>query len=314
MAGVALRRVGSAILTLLVVVIVVFLLQQLVPGDPAVAVAGKDASAELLAQIRHQLGLDQPFFLQLVDYVWHAFTFDLGTSIQDSRPVTEMLAEALPVSLSLAVVAMGFTLVIGVVLGTLAALRPGSWLDRTLVGGSAVALAVPPFVIGLLLQNVFAVKLGWLPVIGYTAFADNPVQWFTGLILPGLTLASLSSAEVARQLRGNLIDTREQDFIRTLRAKGLTWPNVLFKHAFRNAAAPMLTVLGIQLGQVIGGAVIIEQVFGLPGLGQTGVTAILAKDYPVVRGVVLVCAVLVIALNLLVDLINVKLNPRTDLR
>lgn len=305
-----LRRIGSALVTLVIVMVVVFLLQQLVPGDPAIAIAGEDASPELLAQIREQLNLNQPFMTQLVEYVWNAMTFQLGTGLHSQRPVTTMLAEALPVTVSLALVSLLFTLIIGVSLGTLAAVRHGSWIDRVLVGSSAVALAVPPFVTGLLLQRIFGIKLGWLPAIGYTSLGEDPVMWLKGLVLPGFTLAAISAAEVARQLRGNLIDTREQDFIRTLRAKGLPGYLILGKHAFRNAAAPMLTVLGLQLGLIIGGAVIIEQVFALPGLGQTGVNAILSKDYPVVRGVVLFGATMVIALNLLVDLINVKLNPR----
>lgn len=305
-----LRHLASAVVTLLVVMVVVFLLQQLVPGDPAIAIAGEDATPEFIAQIRDELNLDDPLPLQLLDYVWNAMTFDFGTSIQSQQPVSRMLGEALPVTVSLALVSMLFTILLGVGAGTLAALKPGSWLDRALVGSSAVALAIPPFVTGLLLQRIFGVRLGWLPAIGYTPLGEDPVMWFKGLLLPGLTLASISAAEVARQLRGNLIDTREQDFIRTLRAKGLSPGAILGKHAFRNAAAPMLTVLGIQLGLIIGGAVIIEQVFALPGLGQTGVNAILSKDYPVVRGVVLFGATMVIILNLIVDIVNVKLNPR----
>jgi peptide/nickel transport system permease protein len=307
-----LKRIGSAAVTLLVVIIVVFLLQQLVPGDPATAIAGDGATPQLIAQIRHTLNLDQPLPIQLFDYVKNAVTLHLGVSLQSQQPVSKLLAEALPVTVSLAVISLLFTIVGGVAAGTIAAMRPGSWWDRTLVGSSAVALAIPPFVTGLLLQRIFGVRLGWLPAIGYTPLAQDPLLWFRGLVLPGLTLAAISAAEVARQLRGNLINTREQDFIRTLHAKGLAPRQVLFKHAFRNAAAPMLTVLGIQLGAVIGGAVIIEQVFALPGLGQMGVGAILSKDYPVVRGVVLFGATMVILLNLLVDLINAKLNPRVD--
>ncbi len=304
------RRIGAAVITLFVVVIVVFLLQQLIPGDPAAAIAGDDATPALIAQIRAELNLNRPLPVQLVEYVWNAITFRLGTSLQTQLPVTKMLGDALPVTISLAIVSLIFTIVIGVSMGTIAALKPGSWIDRTLVGSSAVALAIPAFVTGLLLQRVFGVRLGWLPAIGYTPITENPVMWFKGLILPALTLAAISAAEVARQLRGNLIDTREQDYLRTLRAKGLPPSLVLFKHAFRNAAAPMLTVLGIQFGAIIGGAVIIEQVFALPGLGQMGVSAILSKDYPVVRGVVLFGATMVIVLNLAIDLINIKLNPR----
>lgn len=304
------RRLGASAITLFIVIVVVFLLQQLVPGDPAVAIAGDSATPEVVAQIREQLNLDQPWPLQLVDYVRNALAFDLGTSLQSQRPVSQLLGDALPVTVSLALVSLVFTLVVGLTAGTIAAMKPGSWIDRTLVGSSAVALAIPPFVTGLLLQRVFGVRLGWLPAIGYTPLTEDPGLWFRGLILPGLTLAAISAAEVARQLRGNLIDTREQDYIRTLRAKGLPVSLVLFKHAFRNAAAPMLTVLGIQFGSIIGGAVIIEQVFALPGLGQTGVSAILSKDYPVVQGVVLFGATMVIALNLAVDLVNTKLNPR----
>ncbi|MGD9958369.1 ABC transporter permease [Nocardioides sp.] len=310
MALTILRRLAAAVITLLVVIVTVFLLQQLVPGDPAIAIAGEDATPEVIAQIREQLNLNRSLPVQLVEYVWHAMTFQLGTSLQSQQPVTQLLRDALPVTVSLALVSLLFTLVVGIAAGTLAAMKPGSWIDRLLVGSSAVALAIPPFVTGLLLQRVFGVRLGWLPAIGYTPITEDPVLWFKGLILPGLTLAAISAAEVARQLRGNLIDTREQDYIRTLRAKGLPVSLVLFKHAYRNAAAPMLTVLGIQFGSIIGGAVIIEQVFALPGLGQTGVNAILSQDFPVVQGVVLFGATMVILLNLAVDLINTKLNPR----
>ncbi len=306
------RRVGAAVITLFIVVLVVFLLQQLIPGDPATAIAGDDASPELIAQIRDQLNLNAPLPLQLVDYVWNAVTFNLGTSLQSDLPVTQMLGDALPVTVSLALVSLVFTLVIGVTAGTIAAMNPGSWIDRLLVGSTAVALAIPAFVTGLLLQRVFGVRLHWLPAIGYTPLTEDPVLWLKGLILPAITLSAISAAEVARQLRGNLIDTREQDYLRTLTAKGLPKSLVLFKHAFRNAAAPMLTVLGIQFGAIIGGAVIIEQVFALPGLGQMGVSAILSKDYPVVRGVVLFGATMVIVLNLAVDLVNTKLNPRVS--
>lgn len=304
------RRTFSAVLTLVVVIVVIFLLQALVPGDPATAIAGDDATPELVAKIREELNLNQPFLIQLVQYVSQALTFQLGNSLQSGLPVTQLLGEALPVTISLAIVALVFTIIVGVAAGTIAAMRPGSWIDRTLVGNSAVALAIPPFVTGLLLQRIFGVQLGWFPAIGYTPITEDPVRWLQGLILPGLTLAAISAAEVARQLRGNLIDTREQDYIRTLRAKGLSVNLVLFKHAFRNAAAPMLTVLGIQLGSIIGGAVIIEQVFALPGIGLTGVSAILSKDYPVVRGVVLFGATMVIVLNLAVDVINSKLDPK----
>lgn len=308
------QRVGATFVTLLVVLVVVFSLQQLVPGDPATAIAGESATPELLAQLRKELNLNQPFLAQLVAYVWDVVRLDLGTSTQSGQDVSQLLAEAIPVSVSLALVAFAFSLLIAIPVGTLAALRAGSWLDRLLTNTSAVALAIPPFVTGLLLQQVFAVQLGWFPAIGYVSITTDPGLWLLSLILPGLTIATLSAAELARHLRGTLIDTLEQDYIRTMRAKGISDMVILCKHAFRNAAAPMLTVLGIQMGQIISGTVIIESVFALPGVGYAGVNAIMSKDFPVVRGVVLFGAVMVIGMNLIVDLVNAQLNPRISQR
>lgn len=306
-----LRRLGTAAPTLMLVVVLVFFLQSLVPGDPAAAVAGEGAPPEIIEETRARLGLDRPMAERLVDYLSDAVRLDLGTSLQSQIPVSDLIAGAMPVTASLAVVALLLSAVIGMPAGLLAALRHRRAADRSIVLGSALALAVPPFVVALFLQIQFGVRWTLLPATGYAGLGEGVTDWFRSLLLPGLTLSLAASAELARQVRSAFIEVLEKDYIRAARARGLPTALVLGKHGLRNAAGPAVTVFGLQVGRIVGAAVIVETVFAMPGLGQLGVVAIQTHDYPVIQGIVLVGAAVTIGVNLLTDLAVWSLSPRS---
>jgi peptide/nickel transport system permease protein len=304
------HRLLLAIPTLLIVLLLSFLLMQLVPGDPARVVAGDSASPQQLAAVRAQLGIDRPLLSQLGTYFSNVARGDLGTSLQNQQSVTTRIADTLPVTLSLTAVAMIFTALIAVPLGVLAALRRGRWADRAIAAVSAFLIAIPPFVVGLVLVVIFALHWSLFPATGYVPVADGFTEWLRALALPALALALTPAAELTRQLRGSLVDTLEQDFIRTVRAKGMPSRSLVGKHAAKNAATPVITIFGLQMGRILGGAVVIDLIFGLPGFGTLAYNAVLGRDFPLIQGVVLVSAVAVILCNLLVDLSYTYLNPK----
>ena len=306
-----LRRLAGAIPLILIVSVIVFSLVLMLPGDPAVTIAGDAASESTIASIRAQLGEDDPTIERYLNWAGDAVQGDFGSSLFTDQPVTAALTERLPVTFSLALVAVVFALMISLPAGLIAGLRPGSIFDRLATLATSFGVAVPSFWLGLLLVVFLAVENKLLPAIDYVPFTEDPVEWLRHLVLPGFSLGLASSATLTRQLRSSVIEVSKQDFIRTARAKGLTRRSVVFKHTLKNAAVPAVTALGLQVPLLLSGTVIIEGLFGLNGIGQYTVRAVLQRDLPVVQGAVMMSAVVVIVTNLLVDLSYGFFNPKT---
>ncbi|TFU16867.1 nickel ABC transporter permease [Thermus tengchongensis] len=298
----AIRRLLIAIPTLFGVVLLVFLMVRLAPGDPAVLLAGEFATPETLQAIRERYGLDRPLPEQFLLYLGALLRGDLGESARSRRPVLEELKTYFPNTVELAVAAILVALLTGIPLGILAALRPGSGLDLGVMTLALLGVSMPVFWFGLLAILIFSVNLGWFPVAGKGTLAH--------LVLPAVTLGVNATALLARMTRGTLLEVLSQDYIRTARAKGLRERVVVFKHALRNAMIPVVTVAGLEFGSLLAGAVITETIFAWPGLGQLLVGSILARDYPVVQGAVLLVATSFILVNLLVDLLYAGIDPR----
>ncbi|GAA4880762.1 ABC transporter permease [Saccharopolyspora cebuensis] len=304
------RRLAAMVPLLVLVSLIVFGLVLLVPGDPAITIAGENATEEEIAATRDRLGLDDPLLVQYWRWASSAVQGDLGTSMFSNRGVSEAIAERFPATASLTAVAIVMALLIAVPAAVAAATRRGGWIDRTATLGTALGVAMPNFWLGLLLATGVALHLGLLPATGYVPLDDDPVSWLAHLLLPGFTLGLAAAAELTRQLRSSLIDVFDQDYLRTARAKGLRGGTVVVKHAMKNAATPVVTVLGMRISVLLGGTVVVEQIFGIPGLGQLAITAVLQRDLPMIQGVVVVTAVLVMVANLLVDLSYGYLNPK----
>jgi peptide/nickel transport system permease protein len=293
---------------------VVFLILRLAPGDPAAVIAGNSATNEDIAKIQIQLGLDRPIPVQYGIWMGNVFQGDLGFSYYLNKPVTELIAQRVEPTLSLAFGTVILAILIAVPLGTLAAWRMGGWLDRLLSGFSVAGFSVPVFVIGYLLIYLFAIRLEWLPVQGYKSLsgpsAAGPWAWMRQLILPWMTLAMIYVALIARVTRASVSEALTEDYIRTARAKGITESAVLLRHALANAAVPIVTVVGIGIALLIGGVVVTETVYAIPGLGSLTVDAVLNRDFPVIQGLVLLFSVSYVLINLLVDLSYLVLDPR----
>jgi peptide/nickel transport system permease protein len=306
----ATRRLISVIPTLLLITILSFLLLKLIPGDPARTLAGDNATEAQVKVIRHSLGLDKPVIQQYFDYMGNLLHGDLGTSLVNGDSVTHRIGQALPVTASLALFALIFAILIGVPAGVLAALRRGRAADHLVTGASSVLIAIPPFIVASLLVIVFALDRSWLPAGGYVDPSAGIGEWARYLVLPALALSLASAAELARQVRGSLADTMEEDFVRSAHARGLKNRSVIGKHAAKSAAIPVVTVLALQVGRILGGAVIVELIFAMPGFGTLALDSVLSRDVPVVQGIVLVSAIVVIATNLLADLSYGYFNPK----
>ena len=309
-----LRRIVAVLPVLFVVSLVVFLILRLAPGDPAAVIAGNSATNEDIAKIQVQLGLDRPIPVQYGIWMGNVFQGDLGFSYYLNKPVTELIAQRVEPTLSLAFGTVILAILIAVPLGTLAAWRMGGWLDRLLSGFSVAGFSVPVFVIGYLLIYLFAIRLEWLPVQGYKSLsgpsAAGPWAWVRQLILPWMTLAMIYVALIARVTRASVSEALTEDYIRTARAKGITESAVLLRHALANAAVPIVTVVGIGIALLIGGVVVTETVYAIPGLGSLTVDAVLNRDFPVIQGLVLLFSVSYVLINLLVDLSYLVLDPR----
>ena len=304
------RRLITTIPALLGVMLVALLLVELMPGDPAAIMAGEDATPEAVAAVRADLNLDASLFERFASYVQGVLHGDLGRSPGSGTPVWDRISAALPVTLSIGLVAMVLAVLIAIPAGTLAALRRGGLVDRAVTAVAAVIQAVPPFVVGLALIIFFAVQRGWLPTGGYAPLGEGVGTWLRHLLLPGLALALLAAAELARQTRGSMVDTFEQDYIRAVRAKGLRERRVIGKHAAKNAATPVVTVLGLQVGHILGSAVVIELIFGMNGFGSLAMNAVLTRDIVLIQGVVLVSGIGVLVANVAVDIAYGYLNPK----
>jgi len=308
------QRLAAIVPVLLVVAVVVFLILRLTPGDPAAVIAGNNATGEDIERIREQLGLSRPLLSQFWIWFSNALQGDLGYSFYLNKPVSELIAQRIEPTLSLAAGTLTLAVLVAVPLGTLAAWRMGGWLDRTLSGFSVAGFSVPVFVIGYVLIYLFAMKLHWLPVQGYRrlfgASSQGVGAWAYQLVLPWLTLATIYVALIARVTRASVSEALTEDYIRTARAKGITESAVLLRHALANAAVPIATVIGIGVALLIGGVVVTETVFAIPGLGSLTVDAVLNRDFPVIQGVVLFFSVLYVLVNLAVDLSYLFLDPR----
>ncbi|MBO9578128.1 MAG: ABC transporter permease [Microbacteriaceae bacterium] len=305
-----LLRILGFVPTLLLVTILVFGLITLIPGDPAVALAGENPTPEQIELVRQQLGLDQPIWQQYLTWLWNAVHLDLGTSFYTSQTVWNLIAARIPVTLSLVLVAIVFAVVVGVVLGTIAAIRPHGIVDRIVIFVATLGTAVPNFWIGLVLILIFAVQLQLLPAGGFTPIGESPMEWISHLVLPAAALATSPAAEIARQTRGGLLDVLASDYVRTARAKGMSPVNVVGKQALKNTGIVIVTVTGLQISRLVGGSVVIESVFVIPGVGNLAYQSVFTRDFPVVQGILLVCAVMVLTINLLVDLSYGYFNPK----
>src|SRR6478735_3375917 len=304
------RRILLTIPLLFLVTIIIFALSQLVPGDPAVTLAGESATQEQIDEINEKLGYNDPLVVQYVDMVKGLVTGDLGTSIYSTQTVTAALAQALPATLSLAALALLMVIVVGTTFGALAGMKPGSLLDRSLTVIASLGVAAPAYWVGMIMIIIFTFQLGWLPGSLYVPFGDRPTEWLKHLVMPAFALALAGIVEVTRQLRGSLRDTMQMDYVRTARAKGMRQRSVIGKHAMKNAAIPVVTVIGLQVNVLLGGAVAVEQVFGLNGIGQLAVKSVRDRDLPMMQGIVLVSVIVVTVSNLIVDLLYGYLNPR----
>jgi peptide/nickel transport system permease protein len=304
------RRLLSTLPVLGVVAVLVFLMLRLTPGDPAAVLAGDQATTEQIAMIRANLGLDRSIPEQFVIWLGHLFQGDLGQSYYYKLPVTELIAQRLEPTLSLAVVTITLAVLIAVPLGVVAAWRFGGWLDRGVMAFSVLGFSVPVFVSAYLLIWLVSLKLGWLPVQGYKRIGDGLGPWLYHLTLPAITLSLIYIALIARVTRASVLETLGEDYIRTARAKGLPEVLVLQRHALANAAVPIITVIGIGIALLIGGVVVTESVYAIPGLGRLTVDAVLARDFPTVQGVILLFSFVYVLVNLLVDLSYVFFDPR----
>ena len=310
MAAYALRRLLAAIPVLLGVSVLVFSMLHLTPGDPATLMlsggggggGGAGASAEAIEELRRSMGLDRPIWKQYLRWISNALRGDLGRSIWSNQTVTSMIAEQLPSTIQLTVAGLSVAVVLGVVLGVVAALRPHSWLDTVTMAFASLGVAMPGFWVGLLLIFFFSLHLGWLPATGSGGFSR--------LILPAATLGLEASAIIARLVRSSMLEVLRQEFVTTARAKGLREFKVVVHHALRNALIPVVTVVGLQFGALLSGTVIIETVFARQGIGRLAITAINGKDFPVVQGIVLLVATIYVIANLAVDLFYSILDPR----
>ena len=305
-----LRRVLSTVPVMAIVALFVFSLLYIAPGDPAVVIAGDQASPADVERIRQSLGLDRPFLVQFGTWLWGILHGDLGTSIFTNLPVASLIAQRIEPTLSLMVLTLIITLLIAVPLGVVAAWKAGSWVDRTIMAFAVFAFSLPVFVVGYVLAYVFALQFEWLPVQGYTPLAQGLWPWLQNLILPAIALGSVYIALIARITRASMLEVLQQDYIRTARAKGLDQRSILFVHALKNAAVPIVTVIGIGVALLIGGAVVTESVFAIPGLGRLTIDAILRRDYPVIQGIVLLFSFLYVLVNLLVDVTYTLVDPR----
>lgn len=307
--GTVLRRLAATLPVMAVVAVVVFLLIHLSPGDPAALIAGDFATADDIARLRVALGLDRPLWQQFALWMGRILTGDLGTSIFTQVPVTQLLAQRLEPTLSIAFFTMALAVLAAVPLGTLAAYRAGSLVDRAVMIFSVLAFSVPVFLVGYLLIYGFAIRLGWFPVQGYTRIAEGVGPWLRSLALPCINLALLYMALLTRMTRATVLEVLHEDYIRTARAKGLGVVGVL-GHALRNAAVPIATTVGVGIALLIGGVVVTETVFAIPGIGRLVIDSVQRHDYPVIQSVLLLSAGVYMLINLLIDLSYRLFDPR----
>ena len=304
------RRILSAVPVMLIVTAAVFTLLYLTPGDPAGVILGPDATPERIAELRGRLGLDDPFHIQMLRWYGKLFQGDLGNSLFLNQPVSRAIMDRAEPTLLLTVLALLVSLLIGLPTGIIAALGRGRAVDTLVMLVAIIGVSMPTFWLGLNLIYVFAVSLRWLPLAGYQGLEVGPQETIRYLIMPAVTLGLAQGALLARMTRSMMLETLGEDYVRTARAKGLNQPTVVIKHALRNAMIPLITVIGLSFAVLMGGAVITEQVFNIPGVGRLLIQAIGRRDYPLVQGIVLIIALMYVLINLLVDIVYGVLDPR----
>jgi peptide/nickel transport system permease protein len=305
-----LARLAATIPVMGVVAVVVFAILRLTPGDPAAIIAGEDATTEQLEQIRVQMGLDQPIYVQFAVWVARILGGDLGTSLISGVPVANMIAERIGPTLALSTSIIIFSIAVAVPLGVIAAWKQGTLLDRAVSAGSVLGFSLPVFVNGYLLILLFSMNLRWLPVQGFSPPSEGIWPFLERLILPTLALGAAYVALIARITRTSVLEVMGEDYIRTARAKGANETSVLLRHALRNAAVPIVTIIGVGITNLVSGVVVTESVFNYPGLGRLVVEAVLARDYPVIQGLILLFAFAYILINLIIDMLYTVLDPR----
>ncbi len=306
-----LGRIGSILATLFLLSIVVFCLQLLLPGDPASILAGEDRSPETIAAIRERFGLDQPLPIQYVRWLTNALQGDLGMSMRFNQPVVSLVLSKLPVTFQLATMALAIAIILGVTAGIVAAVYAGTAVDQTLTVFSVLGFSIPNFWLGILLIMVVSVQWGLLPASGYVSPLVDPWQSFRTMLMPAFVLGSHLSAVLMRHTRSAMIEALNTEYVRTALAKGMPRRRIILKHALRNALVPVVTLGALEFGQLLGGSVLTEYVFSVPGIGKLLVDSVYNRDYPVVQAVVLCSGAIYIALNLFADLAYALLDPRT---
>ncbi|ADL46615.1 ABC transporter permease [Micromonospora aurantiaca (nom. illeg.)] len=314
MARFVLRRVLQSAVVLLGVTLVVFLLLQLVPGDPVRVALGTRFDPQTYEALRERAGLDQPLPVQYASYLGHALTGDLGVSFRTGQPVSQIVLERLPATLSLAVTAVVFALLVAFPLGIVAAVRSGSAVDHAARVFSQFGVSVPDFWMGIMGILLFAGVLGWLPPSGYVALTDDPGRWATHVALPAVTVGLVTASILTRFIRSSVLEVLSADYVRTAEAKGLRNRVVIVRHVLRNALIPVVTVVAVQLASLLGGVIVIEVLFAWPGIGRLTFDAVQARDYPVLQGAVLLVAALFLLVNLLVDILYARLDPRITVK
>lgn len=304
------RRIGGGLLVLWLVSLLTFLMVQLIPGDPAEVIAGDNASVADVDRIRAQLGLDRPVYEQYLSWLGGVLQGDLGNSLFTNQPVTQAILDVAPPTLALTLTAIVLALLLGVGAGVIAGLRQGSWIDRAVSTLATLGIAMPSFWVAMLLVSVFALTLRWLPATTYVPLDRGFGTWLSHILIPATALGLATAAELARHTRGCVADVLARPYIRTARARGASTPHLIGRHVLRNAAIPVVTVLGLQTSRLIGGTIVIEAVVGISGLGSLAVNSVLQRDYPVIQGYVLFCALVVVVVNLVVDLAYGWINPK----
>ncbi|RRH76145.1 ABC transporter permease [Falsigemmobacter faecalis] len=307
-----LRRIAQAVPVMLIVAILTFLLMKMLPGDPAILLAGEGADPDKIEALRRSLGLDRPLLVQLGYWLLNLVQFDFGISPFLNQPVSEAILERIPVTLSVAVVAFVMTLPVGIAMGVVAAYWRDSWIDTTVMSLALAGVSVPNFWLAILAVILFSVTLGWLPSAGYVPMREGFFPWLHALIMPAAVLALFQIGYLARMTRSEMLEVLDQDYVRTARAKGVTEVRTVSKHAFRNALVSVLTVSGYIFSLLVGGSVVIEQIFALPGIGRLLVQAIMARDIVVVQGSMLFLGFLFVAINVLVDILYTIADPRVN--
>jgi peptide/nickel transport system permease protein len=304
------KRLIAMLPVLVLVSLIVFTIIHLTPGDPALIMLGEEATPQALTALRHELGLDQPLLVQYLVWLSHVLRGDLGRSIRTNQPVIEAIMQRLPVTLELTILALIISMVVAIPAGIISATRRNSASDLISTTLALLGISMPSFFLAILLIFVFSLKARWLPPMGYTPFQKGVWENLRGMILPAITLGAAAMAIVARLTRSTLLEALQQDYIRTARAKGLREQAVIYSHALKNAMIPITTILGLQIGFLLGGAVITETIFALPGVGRLVVASIFERDFPLVQGVVLFLALMHLVVNLIVDLLYAYLDPR----